>query len=51
MKGDVQIKDGLALEPVIDGTCQCVCEDGQGFACVMLFLHAGQLLLPRWVVA
>jgi hypothetical protein len=51
MKEDVQLKDGLALEHVLDGTRQFVCEDGQCFSFVMLFLQAGQILLPRCVIA
>ena len=38
----VHIKGCFALEHIIDGPRQFRSQDGEGFAFVMLFLHAGQ---------
>ena len=41
------IENHVAFEPVIDGTGQLMGQPGQGFACVMCFLHTGEVCL-RW---
>lgn len=39
------INGDLSFQPVIDGTCQLVGEDGQGLALALLFLQFGQEFL------
>jgi len=47
----LHIKGGFALEHVIDGPCQLVGQDGEGFALAMLLLQTRQVFLPCGIIA
>ena len=51
MEERLHSKSRVAFEPVVDRPRQLVSQDGQGFTLIVCFLHAGQILLPCWIVA
>jgi hypothetical protein len=51
LEEDIPIESHLAFEHVIDGPAQFIRQEAQGFAFVRFFLQAGQIFLPRLVVA